>query len=174
MTTRIVLVHDRGVALVDDSDAAMVLASGAPHWWLSSDGYACTGQHRRGTHVWMHRLILGLGRGGPDVDHINGDRLDNRRANLRPASRTQNNANARPRGGSSRFKGVTWDRSKGKWMARVSGTFIGYFRDEDEAASAYDARAVEVFGPFGLTNRELSITPEQRAAVLAAMKAAPR
>lgn len=94
-----------------------------------------------GRQVFMHRLILGLWSGDSRVvDHINGDSLDNRRTNLRVVTAAGNAQNQGSRGGSSRYRGVSWDRSRGKWMARAMldgrGVTIGRFDSEDEAGAA--------------------------------------
>lgn len=105
----------------------------------------------------MHRLLLDLQK-GQVCDHINGDGLDNRRANLRPCSTQQNICNKRKRstGSSSRFKGVSWDRSMGRWRAQISprGTTIllGYYDAEKQAAKAYDVAAQEHYGEFAKLN----------------------
>jgi hypothetical protein len=94
-------------------------------WRLSSGGYvvrdASKGNERR--VISLHRVIAGLVHGDPiEVDHISGDRLDNRRANLRLATRDQNNQNVPPRTGrgrTSQFRGVRRLPS-GLWTATVS------------------------------------------------------
>jgi hypothetical protein len=106
--------------------------------------------------VLMHRVIL-CPPDSIDVDHKNGDGLDNRRINLRLATRSQNVAAGRPAGGkSSIFKGVSWDNSRGRWRVMIKdGTkhkFLGRFADEVEAAKAYDEAALEVFGEFAYQN----------------------
>jgi hypothetical protein len=99
---------------------------------------------------YMHRLILSrkLGRTlskSEHVDHINGDGLDNQRKNLRPSTRAQNYRNCRRRVGnlSSRYLGVSWDKSREKWMAAiwVNGKRIHIARhpNEVEAAQAREA-----------------------------------
>jgi hypothetical protein len=107
-----------------------------------AQGYARTPDGRR-TTVKLHRLILGLPAGTlAQVDHINGDRLDNRRRNLRrvngAAEQMQNRAPNR--GSSSRFRGVTWSKEKRKWLAsvRLGGRlhYLGAYRDEAAAAQA--------------------------------------
>jgi len=104
--------------------------------------------------VYMHRLLLDTD--APTVDHINGNGLDNRRLNLRPATRAQNSQN---RGKHqtihhSRFKGVTLHR--GKWVAYIylngKRKHLGYFSSQEEAAKAYDKSALENFGEFARTN----------------------
>jgi hypothetical protein len=102
----------------------------------------------------MHREVLGDPQGV--VDHINGDTLDNRRANLRVASYSGNNRNTRKRQGcSSRFKGV--DRHRGAWRARITPpggrqVTLGHFASELEAALAYNAHARRLFGEFARLN----------------------
>lgn len=95
--------------------------------------------------VFLHRVILGLhGIGDLFVDHVNNDGLDNRRENLRVVSTAQNAQNQASRGGSSRHRGVSWDRSRGKWIATVMvdgrRRTVGRFDDEElagQAASSY-------------------------------------
>ena len=110
--------------------------------------------------VYLHRVIAQqateAGLDGLEVDHRNRDPLDNRRANLRPATRRQNSANIRkPRGILSVYKGVTRDK-RGKWIAQCgpegSGRYLGAFQSEADAARAYDARAVELYGEFAGVN----------------------
>ncbi len=91
------------------------------------------------------------------VDHENGNGIDNRRANMRLGTSSQNGANRRtvtPH--SSRFKGVCWDKRRGMWRARIGydgkKIGIGWFEDEVEAARAYNKKAVEKFGRFAALN----------------------
>lgn len=97
---------------------------------------------------------------GRDVDHINGNRDDDRLCNLRLCSRAQNSTNGKPYGDRP-FRGVTFDKQKGKWMAqagpgRVNGKrisrFIGYFDTPEAAARAYDAKALAEYGQFARLN----------------------
>jgi hypothetical protein len=93
----------------------------------------------------LHRLILGLVPGdGLEVDHINGDPLDNRRANLRAVTRAQNCQNVVSFAGStSPYRGVSWSVGRGMWLARgyTNGRqhFLGYFTSELQAASVVSA-----------------------------------
>lgn len=145
------------VALVDDEDAARVLAAGA---WYAEVGprsrtvYAATKTSRRPRRtIHMHQVVTGW----PYVDHVNGDGLDNRRANLRPATQTQNNGNApRYRNNTSGYKGVYFVARRGNWAAQiaVSGRrfHLGTFADPVQAAKAYDDAAVRYFGEFARLN----------------------
>jgi hypothetical protein len=143
------------IALIDDDDLELV----SPYRWRVLENarpgrlngpYAVTGHYP----VLMHNLLLGI----KGVDHINHDGLDNRRANLRPATRSQNNHNERPRTGSfSRFKGVIFDgRWRGRWQARIimdgRRLSLGYFATEEDAARAYDAAALAAWGEYAWLN----------------------
>jgi len=103
----------------------------------------------------MHRAILNA---PPrmDVDHINGNGLNNTRENLRLCTRSQNMMNQRLKGGTSRFRGVSWLKGGAKWHAQVRANgkrlHLGLFTDETEAAMAYDAAARELFGDFARLN----------------------
>lgn len=111
------------------------------------------GRERR--KLWLHRVILDAPE-GVQVDHINGDGLDNRRANLRVCTNQQNSWNRHNTWGTSRYLGVSWDTARERWAATitVSGKLIrlGLFTDEEEAARARDAGALELVGPFARLN----------------------
>lgn len=98
----------------------------------------------------LHRFLLGASP-GEDVDHRNRDGLDNRRANLRRATRSQNLCNKEQRRGLSGFVGVGLQYD-GLWYARVQKdrrTYSGgYFRDPVSAAIARDALALRLHGEF--------------------------
>ena len=140
--------------LVDDADYEML-----SHWkWsVAGRGYPIRGQYKQGKTrtVYMHRQLL-LPDPGVEIDHINGDILDNRRENLRPASRQQNSSNQIPRVRSSRYKGVSRWLDTGRWQAHIKSDYettrIGYFKDEVDAALAYDVAALRLFGEFARPN----------------------
>lgn len=149
------------VALVDDADYE---ALGVFKWSAavrksanSQRVYACRVYQVEGyqTMVLMHKFLAGL-HGLGDVDHRDGNGLNNQRLNLRSCSRTQNNANAikRRRGGqsSSRFIGVSHHRETGKWGCQLKKRHIGLFRDEADAATAYNFAALEEYGEFARFN----------------------
>lgn len=110
----------------------------------------------KGGPVYMHREIAAT-IGIPQVDHRDGDGLNNQRNNLRPATQTQNNGNQRKvLVRSSRFKGVVWNKKRQKWYAQVqlngAQRYLGCFTVEEEAAKVYDTAAQEVFGQFAKLN----------------------
>lgn len=107
----------------------------------------------------LHRVVIDAPP-GMMVDHINGDGLDNRRANLRLVSMSQNQMNRRTLDGcSSRFKGVSWVPAMGRWRAKVGSkaTHLGYFDDQEDAARAYDAAARQLYGEHARTNLALGL-----------------
>ena len=119
-------------------------------------------KYRKGTnnvHVAAraHRIIMGITDPKIQVDHINGNKLDNRKENLRLATNQQNNYNVGPqKNNKSGYKGVSWKKDKNKWEAKIRNNnklkFLGYFDDLVEAGRAYDRAALELFGEFAWTN----------------------
>ena len=104
----------------------------------------------------MHRFLLNAPV-GVQVDHIDGNGLNNSRVNLRFATNAMNSANRMKRPGTtSRYKGVHWNKQYGKWRAEITVNWkhlhIGTFDDEIAAACAYDAAARQHFGEFARTN----------------------
>jgi hypothetical protein len=96
--------------------------------------------------VYLHHAVVGFPCGGFVVDHINGDTLDNRRANLRFVTVRQNSSNHRARREgktSSQFVGVYYRKSSGRWRAliKIGGKqrYLGTFDEETKAAAAYQA-----------------------------------
>jgi hypothetical protein len=110
--------------------------------------------------MYMHDFILQAD-SGQQVDHINGDGLDNRRCNLRPTTHALNQANKRQVWSASKYKGVT--RRGNRWRAyiTVAGRFLslGTFATPEDAARAYDAAARQHFGEFACTNTDLGLLP---------------
>lgn len=117
-------------------------------WHRSKQGYAAR-RSARGI-VLLHRELLGLEPGDPrQGDHVDGNRLDYRRRNLRVVTRGQNGQNVEQRG-ASRFRGVCWHKGAGKWMAYAEGNgrsrkHLGlYEREEDAAHAASEWRAANL------------------------------
>jgi AP2-like factor (euAP2 lineage) len=141
-------------ALVDDED----------YEYLSQFRWVCTHQdyvtsRKENRTILMHREILGLSPGQEIVDHVNHDTLDNRRANLRISTVQENARNQLPqqnRKMASPYKGVQWSKRLGLWVASIvvdkSRTHLGNFFTQREAAAAYNAAALEMFGDFAYLN----------------------
>jgi AP2 domain/HNH endonuclease len=142
--------------LIDEEDHGLVSKR---HWYvytLDRSGGRYVMADAYGHRIYLHRLITAAPR-GQDVDHINGDGLDNRRVNLRVVPHALNLANQRrQQGRSSRYKGVSYYRSRGRWEAyiKVNGVQrkLGYFNSEREAAFAYDCAALAAWGEHALLN----------------------
>lgn len=139
------------VALVDDEDYEFL----SQYKWypLKSQNthYAWSKKHGR-----MHHKIVSL-EPGKQIDHRNGNGLDNRRANLRLCTRSQNQWNQLPRQGtSSRFKGVCWINRDNRWRAQIKlkdkRVYLGNYTSEIDAATAYNDAATRHYGDFACLN----------------------
>lgn len=141
-------------ALVDDDDYERLKT----FKWCSYRGlyawrYTSTAEKAKRKAFYMHREVLHAPPGA-HVDHINGNRLDNRKSNLRLATNSQNQGNRKPnkskRG--SRYKGVYTSG----WIAAIQKNgrkhYIGTYATEIEAARAYNSAALEFFGAFAKLN----------------------
>ena len=146
-------------AKVDDSDFHWLSQI---KWQYQKRGYAVAdlfGGRRSGVRILMHRLML-LAPDTSTVDHANHDTLDNRRANLRLATQSQQNANRVKTNGVSRYKGVyrRWDGLK--WVAQIGKNYkkrsLACFDNEDDAARCYNAMARHLFKDRALLN---DVTP---------------
>lgn len=134
-------------------------------WYCSNTGYAVrtTGKGSQKREFRMHRVIVERITGEPildgyEVDHIDGNPLNNQRENLRLVTHAQNLRNKKAHSGStSHFKGVSWDKASNKWRACIYGernttVHLGRFVSEEEAARAYDAKARELYGEYARLN----------------------
>lgn len=150
MARRISLTRGK-FALVSDEDYDRL---NQYNWSCDRQGYACRQGPRQGnrrTLVLMHRFILDAPT-GLQVDHINGDTLDNRRDNLRICTHLENVMNRPGRGGTSKYKGVFYDKRRDRYYARHGGKHIGSFRSEDDAARAYDDHVRALHGDYAWLN----------------------
>jgi hypothetical protein len=141
------------VAIVDPEDAERVLAAGS--WHVKPNGrvmYARREVQRQPRRwVLMHTFITGW----PQTDHRDGDGLNNRRSNLRPATKAENGRNRRLHSNNtSGYRGVS--RSRQRWFAQIKvdgrKVSLGMYADPVDAARAYDQAAREHFGEFARLN----------------------
>ena len=139
MDTAFVDLPGGNVAVIDAADIDRVSSVS----WHENNGYGRTGP--RAGRSYMHHFILGWnGTRRVNVDHINRDKLDNRRSNLRIVSVGDNNNNFSPtrKNNRSGHCGIFWDQGRGRWLAsaRVNGKsrHIGRFVDQDDAITARD------------------------------------
>ena len=149
----IIVLQSGDECIVDEQDLPKVCNN---TWFLSCDGYAVlSGTNKRGITRRMHRIILELTDHRIKVDHIDGNKLNNLRSNLRICSTHQNNLNRRNKLiSSSKYKGVYKYGSKWRSQIQFNGKKyqLGIFNDEISAAKAYDIKAKEFFGNFACPN----------------------
>lgn len=141
--------------LVDDDDYEELSKF---KWIVGTHGYAQRGFYKNGKTkiILMHRFIMKANKGDL-IDHINRNKLDNRKENLRIANQAQNMRNCDLRvTNNSGYKGVHWSKLHKKWKAEITkdykNYFIGLFESPEDAARAYDAKSVELFGEFARLN----------------------
>ncbi len=137
-------------AMIDASDAARIVGW---KWKFAGMGRGYAALYICDIPILMHRYLMDA----PDelqVDHINGDGLDNRRCNLRLATRTQNVWNCQRSRPASTFVGVSKKRRKFRAMAYIDGRakHLGYFATAEQAAMRYDEVVREIRGAFGTFN----------------------
>lgn len=131
-------------ALVDDEDFEWL-----NQWkWHFTHGYARRDEGRK--KIYMHRQILGFPSEGI-VDHINQNKLDNRRKNMRVTTHGINHINrGLPSNNTSGYLGVTWDRNHNKWLAQIKKSGknhnLGYYSSIKDAAQARRIGEHEYFG----------------------------
>lgn len=149
------------IAIVDDEDYEWL---NEWKWFYDSYGYARRGQYNKKTKniksIRMHRTIIDA-KDGELVDHINRDRLDNRKSNLRICDWSLNSRNRKiSKNNTSGYRGVYFDDSsrvikKWKVIIRLNNKriYIGRFKTKTEAAKAYNDAAVKYFGEVDVLNK---------------------
>ena len=158
-----VTIDDEDLSLVSEYRWYAYVLDGRPNRtikkrYVTSHIYlGCVNGKGRSRTMYLHRMLLNA-EPGVTVDHINGNTLDNRRSNLRIASRSQQNMNRGvPSNNTSGFKGVSWYKRYQRWAAFIhlpdrKQRHLGYFDTAEEAARRYDAEAMIIFGEFANLN----------------------
>lgn len=136
--------HNDKFVIVDDVDFEW---ANSQKWYLHQKGYALNSKHFR-----MHRLINQTPK-GLQTDHENGNKLDNRRGNLRTCNNSENHYNIkRMSNNTSGHKGISWSKAAKKWHAYINKdgkrTYLGIFDDKQEAIRVYRAAAKKKHGQF--------------------------
>ena len=131
-------------------------------WQYDVHGYATRGYWIKGgkgktIKTYLHRFVMGNPK-NKRIDHINRNKLDCRKVNLRIATHSENLMNrVAPKGNKSGYKGVIFDKSRKKWRAEIKhlykSYYLGRFITRKEAALAYNQAAKEYFGEFAYQNQ---------------------
>ena len=126
-------------------------------WCLTTNGYAR--RNSKGKMIRMHREVMGVFDSNIAVDHINGNKLDNRKENLRICSKQENTWNSirkKSKNPTSKYKGVHWSKDRNKWVASIGYNMsvipLGRFHNEIDAAIAYNNKAAELYGKYANLN----------------------
>lgn len=155
----IYFVHDDGTAELRSGDAHILLdaadveLAAQYQWTVGTHGYATHGAGKN--QILLHRLLMGL-TGAETVDHINRNKLDNRRSNLRVCTMAQNSMNKdRLDYGQNPYKGICKTR-QGTWQAQITHKgnqiYLGCYHDPVDAAKAYDTAARRLYGEYAFLN----------------------
>jgi hypothetical protein len=143
-------------ARIDVADANFMKETWLAHR-VDKRFYAARRVGWKGPYIYLHRLIAGA-LPGEDVDHVNGDTLDNRRCNLRRCTRQQNLQGFKRKraGATSKYRGVSFSRTERNWRAQIEvdgkNKYLGRFSDERAAAVAYNIAALRFFKEFAQLN----------------------
>ena len=149
-------------ALVDDEDYELLIKNK----WRVSIGYATRNQITYSRELkkivkqhsfLMHRVITNAPK-GTQIDHINGNKLDNRKVNLRICTNSQNHANTFLRkDNTSGKKGINWCKQTKSWRARITVNqkeiYLGRFKSLKKASEIYNSAATKYFGEFAKLNK---------------------
>ena len=154
--------QDQSIKLIPLTKGQNAIVDAVDFEWLSQWNWSaywnkCTksfyAQRGLPPQLWMHSFILGCKK-GEEGDHKNHDTLDNRRENLRKATRSENARNMRISTNTSGYRGVCWHQNR--WVAMIKihqkPIYLGRFRSKEDAARAYDAAAKIHHGEFATLN----------------------
>lgn len=152
------LINKGKIVLVDDEDFDKVSSL---TWYCTHNGYAINEliRNKKRTRTLMHRMLLDCP-AEKIIDHINSNKLDNRKENLRICSRAENNRNLKIHSkNTTGYKGVHFFKKLNKYQAYISVNYsrinLGYFKLAKDAAMAYNKAAIELHGEFAKLNKIL-------------------
>lgn len=153
MTKKIKLTQGK-IALVDDEDYERI---NQYKWRARQHNNTNSFYAERNIVIQMASEVLNIS--SPNIaDHINHNTLDNRKGELRIVTPQQNTYNRRPhKNSSSKYKGVAWYKKGKKWQSQImwpkgKPIFLGYYKNEIEAAKRYDKEAKKLFGTYAYLN----------------------
>lgn len=139
--------------MVDDEDFDWL---NQYYWHVDKEKTVASHMGITGKRFLIHRLIMNA----PDdmeVDHIDGNRLNNQKSNLRLATSSQNKINRGPRkDNKSGYKGVSWHKQQNKWTARIKANgkyqYLGLYKNIEKAVEAYNQAALKFQGSYAWLN----------------------
>lgn len=143
------LLTNKGVEfIIDDEDFTLVSKY---TWHLNHKGYVRS--EIRGKQVMLHRVVMNVTDPQLQVDHIKGNKLDNRKSQLRICTNQQNQFNrGKNKNNTSGYKGVKWRADRSKWIAVINFNrkrkILGSFECPKEASKAYVTAAKNLHGEF--------------------------
>jgi len=131
--------------IIDTSDIEIVSSH---KWYLGKRGYPTS--RINGKLICLHKFITGF----IQTDHIDGNSLNNRRNNLRESTQQQNLWNKKGNVvGTSKYKGVYFDKRRNKWISQCKRKHCGSFNTEIDAAAAYNLAAIKTYGEYAWINK---------------------
>lgn len=139
-------------AIIDDDDYTLVSEY---KWFINNKGYAARTDRsgKKQKTIFLHRVINKTPN-GLFTDHINKNKLDNRKSNLRSCTNAQNLWNVEKKKGifTSNYKGVNYDKLRKKWVSKIriksKRLFLGRFTKEEDAVIAYNKAAIKFHKQF--------------------------
>jgi hypothetical protein len=149
-------VKRKWLVMVDDEDYDFL----NQHYW-QVDKFKSVGCHTKvdgkRKNILIHRLIMKPPK-GVEIDHIDGNRLNNQKSNLRFATSSQNKINRGARKDcKSGYKGVSWHKQRNCWTSRlmIDGKYqhLGLFKDKHKAAQVYNDNALKHYGEYAWLNK---------------------
>lgn len=144
------------IALIDDEDYERIIQY---HWYADKHGYTYYARRSfNNKHDYLHRFIMNA-KPGEQIDHLDGNGLNDQKYNLRIVNNSQNHMNSKKHlDGLNKYKGISWNKRKKKWVATICLNYkhihLGFFINELDAARAYDEAAKKYHGEYARLNFE--------------------